>query len=193
LRAEDDAGGNPPLVLCYGTFGFGYIVPATFLPAMAREQVSDPLVFGLTWPIFGLAAALSVGACARLLPHWPRRRMWSLAQGTMALGTALPLATRSLWALAASAVFVGGTFMVATMAGLQLARERCPSNPTPLLARMTVAFAVGQIAGPLVVRFLGPGKWAGADALALTNALATVLLGVTAVWLAVGTSSSKRR
>lgn len=188
VLTEDNADGNLPLVLCYGTFGFGYIVPATFLPAMAREQVSDPLVFGLTWPIFGLAAALSVGAAARLLSGWPRRRVWSLAQGTMALGTALPLATKALWALAASAVFVGGTFMVATMAGLQLAREQCPSNPTPLLARMTVAFAAGQIAGPVVVRLLSPGGWAGWDAVALTNALATVLLGVTAVWLWHGTT-----
>ena len=143
-------------MLCYGTFGFGYIVPATFLPAMARQLVPDPLVFGLTWPLFGLAAALSVAAAARWLPGWPRRRVWALAQGMMALGTALPLAAQALWALAASAVLVGGTFMVATMAGLQLAREQAPANPTPLLARMTVAFAAGQIAGPLLVRASAP-------------------------------------
>jgi hypothetical protein len=171
------------LVLCYGAFGFGYIVPATFLPAMARQQVSDPLVFGLTWPLFGLAAALSVAAAARWLSDWPRRRVWALAQGTMALGTALPLASQALWALAASAVLVGGTFMVATMAGLQLAREQRPADPTPLLARMTVAFAAGQIAGPLLVRALGPGGWAGLDALAWANAAATVLLVLTAAWL----------
>ena len=175
--------GHPGLVLCYGAFGFGYIVPATFLPAMARQQVSDPLVFGLTWPLFGLAAALSVAIAARWLPGQPRRRVWALAQGAMALGTALPLATQALWALAASAVLVGGTFMVATMAGLQLAREQRPANPTPLLARMTVAFAAGQIAGPLLVRLLGPGGWAGWDALAWANAAATVLLAFTSAWL----------
>jgi predicted MFS family arabinose efflux permease len=174
-------------MLCYGTFGFGYIVPATFLPAMARQQVADPLVFGLTWPLFGLAAVLSVVAAARYLPAWPRRRVWALAQGTMAFGTALPLATRSLWALAASAVLVGGTFMVATMAGLQLARERLPANPTPLLARMTVAFAAGQILGPLMVRAFGPGVVAGWDALSWANAIATVLLLLTAAWLWRGT------
>jgi hypothetical protein len=188
LLTEDNSGATLALVLCYGTLGFGYIVPATFLPAMAREQVSDPLWFGLTWPIFGLAAALSVGAAARLLSGWSRRRVWSLAQGTMALGTALPVATKSLWALAASSVFVGGTFMVATMAGLQLAREQYPSNPTPLLARMTVAFAVGQVAGPVVLRLLGSGRWGGWDALALANAVATALLGGTAVWLWHGTN-----
>jgi hypothetical protein len=180
---QGSAGGNLPRVLCYGTFGFGYIVPATFLPAMAREQVSDPLVFGLTWPIFGFAAALSVAAAARLLWTWPRRRVWSLAHGTMALGTALPLGTKSLWALAVSAVLVGGTFMVATMAGLQRARERRPNDPTPLLARMTVAFAIGQIAGPVVVRLVSFGTSAGSDAVGLTNAVATVLLGVTSAWL----------
>src|SRR2546430_11124637 len=34
------------LVLCYAAFGFGYIIPATFVPAMAREIVADPLAFG---------------------------------------------------------------------------------------------------------------------------------------------------
>jgi MFS family permease len=180
------AGGRPghaALILCYGAFGFGYIVPATFLPAMARQQVSDPLVFGLTWPLFGLAAALSVAAAARWASHWPRRRVWALAQGVMALGTALPLATQALWSLAASAVLVGGTFMVATMAGLQLAREQVPANPTPLLARMTMAFAAGQILGPVLVRLLGSGGWLGWDALGWANAAATVLLALTSAWL----------
>lgn len=179
-----------PLVLCYGTFGFGYIVPATFLPAMARQQVADPLVFGLAWPLFGLAAALSVVGAARWLSAWPRRRVWGLAQGVMALGTALPLVSSTLWALAASAVLVGGTFMVATMAGLQLAREQAPANPTPLLARMTVAFASGQILGPVLVRLLGDGQWWGGDALAWANAVATLLLLGTAWWLWSGARQS---
>jgi MFS family permease len=164
-------------------------VPATFLPAMAREQVADPLVFGITWPLFGLAAALSVAAAGRWLAAWPRRRLWALAQMTMALGTAVILFSQAMWALAASAVLVGGTFMVATMAGLQLAREHAPENPTPLLARMTVAFATGQIAGPLLVRALGAERIGGHDAFWWANAAATVLLALTATWLALGLPS----
>ena len=181
--APEPRRGTLALVLCYGTFGFGYIVPATFLPAMARDLTPNPLVFGLAWPLFGLAAALSVAAVAGWLPGFSRLRLWALAQGIMALGTALPLAVHALWAVAASAVFVGGTVMVATMAGLQLAREARPDNPTPLLSRMTAAFAAGQILGPLLVRALGPGLGAGWDALTLTGALATLLLVLTALWL----------
>jgi MFS family permease len=175
--------GNLGVVLCYSAFGFGYIVPATFLPTMARQLVSDPLVFGLTWPIFGTAAALSVAIVSRWLPLWPRRKVWAVAQAVMAVGTALPLLQQTLWVLAASAVLVGGTFMVATMAGLQLARERMPSNPTALQARMTAGFAAGQIAGPVLVRLIGNGQILGWDALSWANAVATVLLAVTALWL----------
>ncbi len=173
-------GGQAVLVVCYGAFGFGYIVPATFLPAMARDLAPDPLVFGLAWPLFGLAAAVSVAGVARWLQRTPRRRIWAVAQGVMALGTALPLLAPSLWSVAASALLVGGTFMVATMAGLQLAREARPADPTPLLARMTAAFAAGQIAGPLMVRAPGPLP---ADALVWTGPAATVVLVGPAVWL----------
>jgi predicted MFS family arabinose efflux permease len=175
--------GHYELVICYGVFGFGYIVPATFLPALARSQVDDPLVFGLTWPLFGIAATLSVAIVSRLLSAVPRRRVWSAAQAIMAIGTALPVLTRSLWSLTLSAAFVGGTFMVTTMAGLQLARELTPHNPTPLLARMTAAFAAGQIAGPVLVRLFSVQSMAGMDGITIASAIAALLLALTAIWL----------
>jgi hypothetical protein len=175
--------GNLGVIVCYGAFGFGYIIPATFLPTMARQLVSDPLVFGLTWPIFGFAATLSVAVVSRWLSDCSRRKVWAVAQAVMALGTLLPLLHQALWVLAASAVLVGGTFMVATMAGLQLVREQMPSNPTSLLARMTAGFAAGQIAGPLLIRLIGSNQFAGWDALNWANALATLLLAVTSLWL----------
>lgn len=181
--STEASGGHRALVACYGVSGFGYIVPATFLPAMARQQVSDPLVFGLAWPLFGLAATLSVAITARWLSGWPRRRVWALAQGVMAVGTALPILTQALWALAGSAVLVGGTFMVTTMAGLQLARELRPAEPTPLLSRMTMSFAVGQIAGPLLVRLLAPVCSGDGNAMICANAASTALLAATAAWL----------
>src|SRR6266853_5163324 len=46
------------LALCYGAFGFGYVIPATFLPAMAKEIIPDPQLFGWAWPVFGAAAVV---------------------------------------------------------------------------------------------------------------------------------------
>ncbi|RYY85871.1 MAG: YbfB/YjiJ family MFS transporter, partial [Comamonadaceae bacterium] len=53
------------LVACYALLGFGYILPATFLPALARQLVADPRLFGLAWPVFGAMAALSTWVAAR--------------------------------------------------------------------------------------------------------------------------------
>ena len=182
--------GSWDLVICYGAFGFGYIVPATFLPALAREQVDNPLVFGLTWPLFGVAAALSVAVVARLLPDAPRRRVWAVAQATMAVGTGLPVISQSLWSLALSALLVGGTILITTMAGLQMAREIMPRDPTPLLARMTAAFAAGQIAGPLLVRALQFHPATGSAGVSVTSAIAAVVLVLSALWLWRGKASA---
>ena len=46
-------------VVAYGAMGIGYIIPATYLPVMAREIVRSPLIFGWSWPAFGVAAFVS--------------------------------------------------------------------------------------------------------------------------------------
>jgi hypothetical protein len=106
-----------------------------------------------------------------------------VAQGVLALGAALPLFTQALWGLAVAALLVGGTFMVITMAALQLIRERAAANPTPFLARMTIAFATGQILGPLLVRLIGENRVVGFDAINLTTVAAASMLALSSVWL----------
>lgn len=83
-------------------------------------------------------------------------------------------------------MIVGGTFMVATTAGLQLAREYVPESPTPLIARMTAAFAAGQIAGPVLVRLLASPPAAAWDGMTIADAVAALLLALTAIWLWCG-------
>lgn len=138
------------LVICYGALGFGYILPATFLPALAREVVDDPQIFGLAWPVFGIAAAVSTVLTARYFAHANRLRVWAVCHLLMATGVVLP----SLWltpaTIAIAALLVGSTFVVVTMIGMQEARARAPGNPTALLGLMTAAFAIGQLAGPVV-------------------------------------------
>lgn len=175
------ARGNTGLVFAYGIMGFGYILPATYLPAMARALVDDPDLFGLAWPVFGLAAALSTLVAGQAIKRWRLLDVWAFCHLLMALGVVLPLLSHSALAIAVAALAVGGSFMVATMAGLQQARARAADNPTRLLSHMVVAFAIGQIAGPLVT--LGVSRLTGANGMVPTQAMAALLLIVTAAWL----------
>src|SRR5712691_1209464 len=78
---------------CYIAFGYGYIIPATFLPALARGYIDDPAIFGLIWPVFGTAGAVSTFAAARLGRGLAPRQLWTRAQWVLAVGVLLPTLT----------------------------------------------------------------------------------------------------
>jgi hypothetical protein len=171
------------LVLAYGAMGFGYILPATFLPVLARAVVDDPRVFGLAWPVFGGTAALSMFVAGWSLRHGSRLQVWSVSQCLMAVGVLLPSVSRSGWAIAASALLVGGTFMVITLAGVQEIRAFAPAHGTALVARMTAAFALGQIAGPVLSALLVLWPPVREQGLALALQAGAVALFASGVWL----------
>lgn len=171
------------LVICYGVLGFGYILPATFLPVLAREVVDDPRMFGLAWPVFGIAAALSTIATARRFDHANRLRVWAVSHLLMATGVVLPTVWLTPVAIAIAALLVGSTFMVVTMIGMQEARARAPGNPTALLGLMTAAFAIGQLAGPLVPGALDLMQVGHRTALGYALGLAAFALAVSAAYL----------
>jgi hypothetical protein len=177
------ASGNFGLVICYGALGFGYILPATFLPALAREVIDDPQIFGLAWPVFGAAAALSTAVTVWTARRASRLRLWAVSHIVMAAGVVLP----SLWLSAATigiaALFVGSTFTVATMFGLQEARARQPANPTRILASMTAAFAIGQLAGPLATGVLSFLPVSHAVVLNIGLVVAAIALALSAAYL----------
>jgi hypothetical protein len=167
------------LVLCYGAFGFGYIIPATFLSAMAREAASNPAIYGWSWPLFGAAAAASTFAAALLRRRLADRWIWIAGHIAMATGVVMPLAWPGLGGIVMSALLVGGTFMAVTMVGMQEARRVAGADSRPLIAAMTSAFAAGQIAGPLVVSALAARGAGFAPALGIAGA--ALLVGALAL------------
>ncbi len=167
------------LVMCYGAFGFGYIIPATYVPAMAKALLHDPLSFGWAWPVFGAAAAVSTVVAASLIRRHGNRRVWGAAALAMAIGVAAPLIVPGAAGIILAALLVGGTFMVITMAGLQEARAVGGAYAPQLMAAMTAAFAAGQVAGPLVVSILARRP----HGFALALAIAAVVLVLSAVAL----------
>ncbi|MBC7779471.1 MAG: YbfB/YjiJ family MFS transporter [Proteobacteria bacterium] len=139
------------LIVGYALFGFAYIVPATFLPLLARaalEGTNAPgWVYAAYWPLVGTAAALSTLATLRFATSDDRQlRAAYLAQ---AIGVAAPAASSHPFALVVSAVLVGGTFVLITLTSLRVARTVAPAQATRLFTVMTIWFAFGQIAGPM--------------------------------------------
>lgn len=168
------------LIICYGAFGFGYIIPATFIPTIARTLVDDARVFGWAWPFFGAAAAASTVLAMRYFRNTPSRTVavWSLV--VMAIGVVMPAIAPSIGGIIFSSLCVGGTFMVMTMAGIQEARRMSPGSPTRLIAAMTAAFAVGQLVGPMLVGVASRGD----NSVALPSLIAFGVLIAAAVVLA---------
>jgi predicted MFS family arabinose efflux permease len=166
--------------LCYGAFGYGYIIPATFLPALAREMIKDPAVFGWVWPVFGVAAAVSTVLAVRLLPALSSRRLWARGQWVLALGVVAPVFAINLTTLLFAALCVGGTFMAITMAGIQEARRLGGAQSARVVALYTAAFALGQIVGPLTVSMFDGGLLLPSLLAALALAASSLTLGLTA-------------
>jgi predicted MFS family arabinose efflux permease len=140
---------------CYAAFGYGYIIPATFLPALARGHIDNPAMFGLIWPVFGAAAALSTFASVWLGRTVAPRQVWTRAKWVLAVGVLVPAISINVPTLLISAVCVGGTFMVITMAGIKEALRLGGAPASLAVGVMTAAFGAGQILGPLTVSLLG--------------------------------------
>lgn len=164
------------LVFCYGIFGFGYIIPATFLPVMAKTALHGSPAFGWSWPLFGLAAALSTLTVAALVRRWSNRQVWIACHLVMAAGIVLPVWSPQLLSILAAALCVGGTFMVLTLVALQEAKKIAGNNARTLIAAMTSAFAAGQIVGPLTVGGAGGGFTTGLIVAAALLAASALLL-----------------
>ena len=164
------------LIVCYTLFGFGYILPATYLPALARELVDDPLVFGWAWPLFGFAAALSTVVVSWKMKNANRLTVWAASHLIMAAGVLLPIIWPSLISVITAALMVGGTFMVITMLGMQEARARAHSNTTVILGRMTAGFAFGQLMGPIASAAIS--RFTAGQATALHYALTVSAVGL---------------
>ena len=182
--ARDSPSNTGGLIVCYTLFGFGYILPATYLPAIARQLVDDPQVFGWAWPLFGIAAALSTVVVSWGLKKANRLNVWAASHLVMAAGVLLPSIFATLASVVTSALLVGGTFMVITMVGMQEARSRVQGNATGVLGRMTAGFAFGQLMGPVASAAIGRFTVDHATALdyALTMSAAGLLLSAFYLW-----------
>jgi MFS family permease len=163
------------LVLAYGLAGFGYIVTATYLPLLIHAALGevDPLQ---AWALFGLGAAPSCFLWHALHMRFGTRHALILNLLVQAIGVALPALSHTPVAYLASALLVGGTFAGTVTIALPAARRIAPQVRFNMVATMTVAYSLGQIAGPLLANQLY-ARSQGFDT-ALLAAAATLVLAI---------------
>ncbi|MBV5323856.1 MAG: YbfB/YjiJ family MFS transporter, partial [Rhodospirillaceae bacterium] len=130
--------------IAYCCFGFGYIVSATFLVAIARAAGSGASVEFACWFATGIACFASLFVWQPLV----KRR-----GADVVLAICMVLLPPQ-YAVIVGGVLLGGTFMVITSCGLATGRAFAPESPRRAMGVMTAIFGIGQIAGPMV------GGWA---------------------------------
>ncbi|WP_430460779.1 YbfB/YjiJ family MFS transporter [Thalassolituus sp. LLYu03] len=142
---------STPLFLAYAGAGLGYILPMTFLPAVAAD-----------WQLTMTPSAWLIVAVASLPSTWLWNHLgaaigdkpallWNY--GIQATGVAaillLPQQIAGLWLCA---VLVGGTFLGAVLLTQRLARSLHPHQGPRLSAALIALYGFTQLLGPWLAR-----------------------------------------
>lgn len=138
-----------PAVIAYGLFGFGYIITATFLAVIIRENPTMDGWENIAWFVVGITAAPSIAFWSAVSKRIGPAGALALAFVVEAVGVASSVLADGIAAALISAAFLGGTFMGITALGLQYAREKSRLSTPKTLGIMTASFGTGQFAGPL--------------------------------------------
>lgn len=141
------------LIIAYGLFGFGYVITATFLVTLVRDDPNVRELEPIVWVVFGLAAVPSVALWNKLAGYLDIQGAFALAAVVEAGGVVASVIWQSYLGVFVASVCVGGTFMGLTALGLMRGKELAQGDPRRVLALMTTAFAIGQIVGPSFAGF----------------------------------------
>lgn len=146
------------LLGAYTLFGAGYIAYITFIVAFLKSEGASGGEVGLFWVVLGGAAVVAAFAWGPLLARLRGGRGPAAVMAVLTVGALLPLLWRSTATTFASAVLFGGSFLTVVAAVTAVARRSLhPRHWTPAIATLTVAFALGQCAGPVLAGLLSDG------------------------------------
>lgn len=174
------------LIVANGLYGFGYIIPGTFLPVIARDLLGGAIASGWFWPMFGVAGFVGSLLAGRVSDA----RLRAALAGCFflqALGVILPVLYVHAAALAMGSMLVGSSLVAITMLMLRTARGLSAargSHAAPLMGAMTAAFGVGQLIGPPFAGYLV--LWLGGFGPSLAVAATGLVVGGIAVWIMGG-------
>ncbi|HET7018204.1 MAG TPA: YbfB/YjiJ family MFS transporter [Streptosporangiaceae bacterium] len=147
----------------YLLFAAGYIAYITFLSVYLNAHHASIAQVVLTWALLGLAAVIAPALWSRPFSKWPGTRRLTVPLALLSAASAAALIPVPLFAVTASAVGYGATFLAVPAAITTLIRSATPASQwTSTLATFTVIFAIGQVCGPYLAGALADHYGAGA-------------------------------
>lgn len=136
------------LIAAYGLFGFGYVITATFITVIVREDPALQPVEPLIWFVVGIAAIPSVAAWVHFSKSMGLATALVAALLVESFGVALSVLVNHPLAVIVGAGLLGATFMAITALGLVYARSLSSQDARRSVGLMTAAFGLGQMIGP---------------------------------------------
>jgi cyanate permease len=166
------------LIVTYGLIGFGYSIPGTFLPLIARQLLQRPDIADAIWPLYGIAAVVVTIALPFLAARL-RSGNRALLIGcllAMMIGCGACLVSASIAGVLVAAILNGGVLMAVVLLTMREAHRIAPTHATLLMASLTSVFGLGQIVGPFCAGYAAhaSGNFRGA----LLIAVAAFALGI---------------
>ncbi len=171
------------LIVAYGLYGFGYIIPGTFMPVIARDLLGGAFASGWFWPMFGAAAL----AGTLLLGRFTGTSASGALIGCFfveALGVIVPVVVPNAIGLAIGSLLLGLAFVAITLLTLHRARAlagQMRTSAAPLMGALTASFGFGQLIGPPFAGYLV--VWLGGFGPSLVVAAAALAAGGAALWI----------
>ncbi len=163
-----------PLFLSYFGAGMGYILPMTFLPMLARQQL-EPGSFLITgsWLLVALVTLAAPWVWNRAGAVLGDKRALQLNYVIQLAGVLCALLLPGAAGILLCALLVGVTFLGTVLLTQRLGRSLQPHQGPRISAAMIALYSVAQLGGPLLTsQWLGMGGslhsafWLGAGALA---------------------------
>ncbi len=154
-RAADGSGAWPrrriaATAVAYLLFGVGYVGYTTFVVALLQPRLG-PAMIAVFWVVLGLTGASACFFWGPLLGRAKGGRGLALLLALTALGAAVPVVSTHPLAAVASAVLFGGAFLSTVTAVTAVVRHTVPRHAwSPAIGAVTVGFAAGQCAGPVL-------------------------------------------
>lgn len=140
-----------PTFFGYGLFGAGYVGYMTFIIALLASQGASEQGMITFWMVLGLVSAVSTLIWGRVLGALKGGLGPTVVFAIATVGTLAVLLFSGPVAMFVSAVIFGGSFLAGPTAITIVAQRQLPPGDwTAAISLLTLSFALGQMAGPVI-------------------------------------------